>query len=736
MDPPAIQTAFNTALRRHQSGHLPEAQALYRQILTDQPTHAGALHYLGVIAHQQNRNDVAVDLIRKSIAQNPDNPSAFRNLATALQAMGQLDDAIVACQQAITLAPHHAPTHFNLANLLSESGRPSEALAAYRAAIACDPKYLAAHANVGALLGERGDFQAAVAALNQAVAINPNLPALHCNLGNALRGLSRFDEAIAAYRRAIQLKPDFAQAWCDLGNALRENGQVPEAIAAARQAIALKPDLAIAHFNLGIFLKKDGQIDEAIAAYQKAIDLGLRSVDIQLNLGSAFYARGQLGEAIAATRTAMAIDPKSHEVQSNLLFLMHYHPAFDAAAIGQELERWNREYAQPLGRAIAVHSNSRDPDRPLRIGYLSADLQDHVVGQNLLPLFRHHHADDDYGQFEITCYAHVATPDGVSRELQQHAQCWRNIVGLSDDQVAQQIREDQIDILVDLALHSAHNRLLVFARKPAPVQVTWLGYCGSTGMTAMDYRLSDPHLDPPDTDLSCYAEQTLRLPRTYWCYQPRGSVAPSARPPVLDNHFVTFGSLNNFAKVSAPSLDLWARILLNVPNSILMLHAPPGEARIHVLQHFERCSVQPARIQFVPKQSWNAYVQTYSQIDIALDPFPFGGGITTCDALWTGVPVITLSGNTAVGRGGRSILSNLGLPDLIAFSSREYVEIACNLARDPQRIATLRAGMRARMLASPLMDAKAFARDIEAIYRQIWRTWCRSHGDQRPACSR
>jgi predicted O-linked N-acetylglucosamine transferase (SPINDLY family) len=312
----------------------------------------------------------------------------------------------------------------------------------------------------------------------------------------------------------------------------------------------------------------------------------------------------------------------------------------------------------------------------------------------------------------------------VTSQFRENADCWRDIAGVSDAQAARQIREDRIDILVDLALHSADNRLLVFARKPAPVQVTYLGYCGSTGLSVMDYRLSDPYLDPPDADLSHYSEKTVRLPRSYWCYQPGGATPVPSPSPALQNGFVTFGCLNNFAKVSSAAIDLWARILAELPDARMVIHSRAGAHLNRAVRRFEELGINRDRLRFAGWQPWTDYLATYSQIDIALDPLPHGGGITTCDALWMGVPVVSLSGQTAAGRGGRSILCNLGLPELVAFTSEQYLQIAVDLARDVERLDHLRRGIRARMLASPLMDAPQFARDVEAAYRQMWRRWC------------
>jgi predicted O-linked N-acetylglucosamine transferase (SPINDLY family) len=315
--------------------------------------------------------------------------------------------------------------------------------------------------------------------------------------------------------------------------------------------------------------------------------------------------------------------------------------------------------------------------------------------------------------------------DVFTEQIRPHADVWRTLAGLSDSNAADLIRRDQIDILVDLALHTAHNRLLIFARKPAPVQLTYLGYCSTTGLETMDYRLSDPHLDPSESDLSLYTETTIRLPETYWCYNPRGPTPAPSPPPVETAQNITFGCLNNFAKVS-PALDLWAEILQSVPRSRLILHAHAGPKLDVLREWFAGKGILPDRLEFPAGQPWAEYVRNYGRIDIALDPFPWGGGITTCDALWMGVPVVSLAGRTAVGRGGASILSNVGVPELIARTPAEYVQTAIRLASDLPRLAELRRALRPRMQESPLMNAPRFARNIEAAYRRIWREWCSS----------
>jgi len=387
--------------------------------------------------------------------------------------------------------------------------------------------------------------------------------------------------------------------------------------------------------------------------------------------------------------------------------------------IRAELRRWNERHGGRLRKFIQPHGNNRDPRRRLRVGYVSPDFREHAVGRNLLPLFREH----DHEQFEIFCYSHTLREDALTREFQQHAKEWRNIAGLSDAQAVEQIRKDRIDILVDLALHSANNRLLIFAHKPAPLQATYLAYCSSTGLETMDYRLSDPFMDPPSSDESHYSEQTIRLPETYWCYAPGGPTPEPSPPPIDATGYITFGCLNNFAKVP-PALHLWAEILQRVPASRLIVHSPPGSHLDAIRQRFAGKGISSDRLEFPPRQPWAEYVQTYGRIDIGLDQFPWGGGITTCDALWMGVPVVTLVGKTAVGRGGASILSNVGVPELIARTPQEYVQIAADLSNDLPRLAELRRTLRPRMQASLLMNARRFARNIEAAYRRMWRSLC------------
>jgi predicted O-linked N-acetylglucosamine transferase (SPINDLY family) len=373
----------------------------------------------------------------------------------------------------------------------------------------------------------------------------------------------------------------------------------------------------------------------------------------------------------------------------------------------------------PLKALRRPHESTAEPDRRLRIGYVSPDFREHPVARFVLPLFREH----DREQVEVFTYSDVTRQDPVTRMLRDHVDRWRDVATLRDEQLTDLVRADEIDILVDLAAHSGHNRLLAFARKPAPVQVTYLAYCSTTGVDAIDYRVTDRFLDPPG-EPSHYTEASLYLPHCYWCYSAPslgGRPATERRPGPP-----TFGCLNTFAKVSDVTLDLWMRLLRRVPEARLLLYARTEAHRARVRRVMREAGVEESRAAFVGRQSLANYLETYRDIDVALDPHPYGGGTTTCDALWMGVPVVSLAGRTAVSRAGSTLLSNVGLEHLVARSEGQYLELATGLIRDADGLAELRGGLRGRLESSPVMDAPRFARDLEAAFRTVWRTWCES----------
>jgi predicted O-linked N-acetylglucosamine transferase (SPINDLY family) len=496
----------------------------------------------------------------------------------------------------------------------------------------------------------------------------------------------KFDEALELYRHALRLNPDHAVTRNSLGAALRELGRLGEAEASLRRALCVKPDYADALGNLGIVLWHQARLDEALSHF----------------------------------RAALRIRPDAADIHSNLILTLNYHPGYDARAIQEECSRWNQQHAEPLKKLSQSHSNRPDPKRRLRIGYVSPDFRDHIDSLFIIPLLSNH----DHGQYEVFAYANVPRPDAVTQRLQGHVHVWRNTVGLSGQQVADLVRGDQIDILVDLELHVASNQLLVFARKPAPVQVAWLGYPGTTGLSTIDYRLTDPYLDPPGLFDQFYSEESIRLPDTFWCYDPLSEEPSVNGLPALQTGVITFGCLNNFCKVNEGCMALWAKVLRKVPQSRLLLRAPRGQAQDFVSATCQKEGIALSRIELVDSLPRPEYLRLYNRIDLGLDPLPYNGHTTSLDAFWMGVPTLTLVGSRVVGRAGFSQLCNLGLRELAAQTPGEYVELAARWADDLDRLQELRGSLRERMRNSPLMDGKRFARHAERAYRQMWQRWC------------
>ena len=518
------------------------------------------------------------------------------------------------------------------------------------------------------------------------------------------------------FQQAVQLQPGHADAWSNMGDVLRDMGKVDQSLASLRQALSLRPNSAGLFNKIGILLHEQGHLDDAVAHVQEAVRLQPAFVDAYNNLGSLLKEQAKLEEAIAVFRTACKVKPVA-AYHSNMVYDLSFHAGYDAKGILAEARLWNQTYAEPLRRFVQPHMNDPNPNRKLRIGYVSADFRSHCQALFTVPLLANH----DHSQFEIFCFADVPRPDVLTERLRGYADVWRGTAGLSDQQIADMIRNDRIDILVDLGMHMAHNRLLVFARKPAPVQVSWLAYPGTTGLWAMDYRLTDPYLDPPGLDDAYYSETSLRLPDTFWCYDPLGTQPPVNDLPALRNEPFTFGCLNNFCKVNDGGLDLWAAVLRAVPGSRLLLLAPVSRVRDEVRDKLRQRQIAAERVDFVPFLPRPEYLKQFHRIDLSLDPVPYNGHTTSLDGFWMGVPTVTIIGKTVAGRAGWSQLCNLGLKELAATTPEQYVRIAADWAGDLPRLQQLRASLRQRMSASPLMNARLFARNMENAFRQMWR---------------
>ncbi len=645
--------------------------------------------------------------------------------AAVNQHLGNLDAAVASYRQVLALQPQHADALYYLGNALRDRGHPADAAQCYRQVIAVKPDHLEAHCNLGSVLEQEKDYASAAECYRTALRLDPMRAELHYNLGNALQELGQLDEAAQCYRRAIELRPDYAEAYNNLGNVLSKDMEKSEIFVEAcsyyRRAIELKPDYFEAHYNLGTTLKEQGFLEEAINSCERALQIQPENVEAHSLLAGTLADQGRLDEAIASYRRTLEIDRDQTLARSNWFFSMNYSPKHDAAAIYDEHRRWGELYAHTA--TPASYSNTPDPDRRLRVGYVSPDFRNHSVAYFIESVLLHH----DPARFDVTCYANVKRPDTTTARLQKQASQWREIYGRSDKEVEEAIHEDGIDILVDLAGHTAGNRLPVFAHKPAPIQATYLGYPNTTGLSVMDYRITDAWADPPGQE-AFYTETLARLPRGFLCYTPR-SVAPAITlPPVLQTGHVTFGSFNALLKITPEGIGLWSELLRAQPGSRLVLKnrsLRDSATRQRYLSLFEKYGIDSSRLELLEiVRTAIDHLALYNRIDIALDTFPYNGTTTTCEALWMGVPVVTLAGDRHAGRVGISLLHQVGLTELIAKTPEEYVQIAVNLAKNIDKLANLRAGLRPRMAASPLCDGESFTRSLEQAYREMWRKWC------------
>jgi len=574
---------------------------------------------------------------------------------------------------------------FRLALAHQQSGQPAEAERLYRQILEADPRHGEALQQLALLARNHGYLEEAEGLLRQAVAAAPRNAEFHNTLGTVYAALGKSAEAEQAYRLAIKRRAGYAQAMSNLAALLNDALRHAEAIEWAGRAAAIRPDYAPALNNLALALTRQGRVEEAVQAYRRCV----------------------------------AAEPRRWPLWSNLLVGMHYLPEVTAQELFEMHLHVGRGLSEGLGTP-APHANRRDAGRRLRVGYVSADFRMHSVAHFALPILENH----DRSAVEVFCYSDVTHPDAVTERAKSLADGWRPIGGLSDDAAAQAVRQDAIDILVDLSGHMS-GRLALFARKPAPLQLTYLGYPDTTGLPAMDYRLTDSVADPAGEADRFATEKLIRIDPCAWCYAPVHATPEVAAPR---SGAITFGSFNILAKLSAPTLETWGSLLRELPGSRLKLKsfaANEPAVREQLARGLRDQGIEPARLEVLGHQDdAREHLARYGEIDIALDPFPYNGTTTTCEALWMGVPVVTLAGARHAGRVGASLLRGVGLEELIAKDRESYVAATLALASDRSRLAGLRAELRGRMQRSPLMDAAGFCRRLEAVYREMWHGWC------------
>jgi predicted O-linked N-acetylglucosamine transferase (SPINDLY family) len=715
-----ILQQFQKALQQHQAGQLSEASTLYQQILQVEPDHTDALHLLALIHLTAGNSQAALDLINKALRLRPGEAIYLNSLGNVFKAQGRSNEAADCYRQAVLTKPDFAEAQNNLGVICEEEGRSDDAVNYYQRALSIKPDYLDAQNNLGRALQAQGHFDNAIACYEQALKINPHSVTARTNLGSNLAAQGRMDEALHHCRMSIVTRPNNADAYHNLATVLHAQGLLDEAITNYQLALQINPAFATAHYNLGLALGTQGRLEEAIASCRKAIAIKPDSVEAYHNLGILYTKQLQIDEALAHYRQAFSIKPDYILSYSNLILLMDADPRFSAEDIHAEFKHFSDAIESPLIAGRKPHHNNSDRDRKLKIGYVSPDFCNHAVSPFMLPIFEHH----DKSQSTLYGYYTNKTQDNISERIASLMDEWIPCYGWSDERLAERIRADGIDILVDLSGHTTANRLAVFARKPAPIQVTWIGYPSTTGLNAMDYRLTDEYLDPPGATDQYHTEQLIRLSKS--AAYPIPATSPDVNQlPALTSGQVTFACLNRAEKINLTVVKLWARILNAVPQAKLMLlYADQEFASQRLLQMLSQHGIGMERLILQPKVPFEDYLTLHHQIDLALDCFPYNGATTTCCSLWMGVPVVTLAGSRPVSRCGASILGRAGLPEFITHSEDEYLRRALEVIGNLPKLNQIRQSLRADLISRN--SAENYVQELETAFRMMWRTWCDS----------
>jgi len=699
--PLAVETALQQALAHHQAGQLQDAERLYQAILQVQPNHPEAKHNLGLLAAQLGPSAQEMDALvavfsgghyaeaasraRQMTERFPRHGFGWKALGTALAQMGRHAEALAVMHKAVALVPRDAEVHNNLGRILQGMGRLDEAAASYRQALQWKLDYAEANCNLGNALGQLGRFDEAEACLRWATRFRQDYAEAHSSLGRLLKDLGRLEEAEASCRRALEIDPRFAAAHCILGDTLKHMSRAGEAEACYRQALQINPDDAHAHNNFGVLLQGLGRTDASEVCYRRALQIA----------------------------------PAFAQAHSNLLLCLA-HNTVDAAALFAEHRRFAEKFETPFIANRVPHRNSRDPERCLRIGFVSADLREHALAHFFEPVLAHL---SGYAQLSLHAYSNHILEDAVTGRMRAHFAQWHCVVGIDDAALAERVRADNIDILVDLSGHTAGNRLLSFARKPAPLQASWIGYLGTTGLDAVDYYLADRFFLPHEIFDGQFTEKIVHLP-AFAPFMP-AEEAPEINPlPALSNGFLTFGSFNHVSKLSPRVVALWSRLLRALPESRLLVGAMPDNGGDALVDWFAHEGVARDRLSFHPRCAMAAYLALHQQVDLCLDTFPYGGGATSNHAVWMGLPTLTISGGTPASRLGTMLMNHVGLPEFVAADEEGFVETGIHWAKNVDILAEIRSGLRARFERSAMRQPELIAGALQHAFRLMWQRWC------------
>lgn len=777
------QQALARAVERHRAGDLAQAEQYYREVLQREPQHPDALHLLGLIAHQRGQHLEAIELIHQALKKNSKDIHFYIHLGQACRQAKRLEESVQAFKKALKLQPQSIEAHHELGLALADSGKHEEALAEYERAIKLDPQnpfaplnagnschllgqyeralpyyemvlarapeFAEGYNNLGSTLFQLGRIEASRPLVEKALALKPDYPEALVNMGNILRHEHRFEEAIARLDRALALKPGFILALFSKANALAESGHQEESVPYYDQVLALQPDYPEALSNKAAVMGDMQRTEDAIELARQAVKRNPEFAEGYNNLGANLMQLGRIQDAFLALQRAMSLKPEyespylnmakllwsvgdAPEAMRYLGLLLEKNPQHEEAKRCRllfELYVYEEKPLPPrtpitLGApsAQALFSHRKDPHKKIRVGYISSDFRLHPVGRNIWPVLEGH----DRSQFELYLYGAVNQPDGLTERFKELSDRYQAVNGMTDEQIADLVRRDEVDILVILAARFDNNKPMVAAYRAAPVQVSFHDPASSY-LADMDYLITDIIMNPPATQ-EWFTEKLVRLP-TFYLHLPLNDAPPTLPPPALGRGYITFGCFNNVAKLNPQSVFIWSEVLKAVPDARLVLKYKEmfNEPFVHAhyMEMFAHYGIPAERVKLVTEQlTFVEHLAAYRDIDIALDPFPFNGSTTTFEALWMGIPVVTLAGHSMVARWGASMLRRVGLPNLVAALPGDYVQIAAQLAGDLPRLTALRAGLRNQVAKSPLCDHRRRAKQLDRVYKYMWRAWC------------
>jgi predicted O-linked N-acetylglucosamine transferase (SPINDLY family) len=739
-------------------GNLDAAEAELNKGLRIDPGHFGLLDLLGLIALKKGEFHKSVHYLTKAAEQNPQDFRVFTTLSVAQIKLGALDAAFDSVNRAIALKhdcaeaylnrgyiylclsqfiealddfsraanlkPNYADAHLNRGIALHKMNQFDSALAAYKTALSISPRKAEIYDNLAQTLSKMNRLDEALVNFNTSLVLNPSNPIAFYNRGNTLQECGRLAEALESYTCAISLNPFFAEAYNNRGNVLQGLRRLEEARDNCNKAIELNPSFPAAYNNLANILRELGRLDEALESCGRAIQLHPEFAEAYSNRADTLAELGRLTEADENYRIALSINPRLAATFSNLIFNLNYRDDSTAESIKQEAIRFGNLTASSSSHRYAEWRRQRSPLK-LKVGFVSGDMRNHPVGYFTEEIFPHL----AQSRLELFAYPTFVGGDALTMRIKDLFAGWRPLIGLSDSNAAAKIYEDDLHILVDLSGHTGLNRLPVFAYKPAPIQISWLGYCGTTGVAEMDYLLGDP-IVTPERDESHFSEKIWRLPDTYWCFSPPKEPVATGPLPALRNGSITFGCFNNLKKVNRGVISVWSRILRAIPESKLFLKAKQlsnETIRNAIIAQFAAHGVSPERLALEGHSSRSDYLEAYNKVDIALDTFPYPGGATSLEGLWMGVPFITMKGDRFYSHNGEAIAANAGLPDWIAEDEEGYIQKAIEISARPGELAGLRRTLRDRTLVSALFDAHKFSDQFEKALWEMWELWAQAN---------